>query len=116
MTTLSKTLIAAAALAAMATTAFSQVPLGVQPRHGLHVWRPRQDDRRWPWHPDPEDQLNAKLTKNATKVPSNTVFFMNGGELHSCLGYARPDRQFLSAVILVEMTRLVRPRAARAGK
>ena len=43
MTTLSKSMIAAAAFAAVATSAFSQVPWEFKSGHGLHVCRAREN-------------------------------------------------------------------------
>ena len=38
------------------------------------------------------EKNHEAMMKNATKVPNNTVFFMNNGKLYSTVGYARPDR------------------------
>ena len=53
MTTLSKTLIAAAALAAVATSAFSQVPWEFNPGMA-YMYLARGKCRQWPWRRAPK--------------------------------------------------------------
>ena len=97
MTTLSKTLIAAAAFAAVATSAFSQVPWEFNPGTAYMYAGPgKMSAMAMASSPNNHDAM----MKNAKKVPENTVFFMDKGELYSTSGYARPHRQFPSALIL----------------
>ena len=91
MTTLSKTLIAAAAFAAIATSAFSQAPREFKSGHGLHVCRSRKNDRH---DHGPGEKNHEAMMKNATKVPNNTVFFMNNGQLYSTSGMLDPTGNF----------------------
>jgi hypothetical protein len=91
MTTLSKTLIAAAALAAMATTAFSQVPWEFNPGMAYMYGGPgKVMSMAMASGPKNHDVM----MKNAKKVPHNTVFFMSGGELYSTSGTLDPTGNF----------------------
>jgi hypothetical protein len=91
MTTLSKTLIAAAALAAMATTAFSQVPWEFNPGMAYMYGGPgKMMSMAMASGPKNHDAM----MKNAKKVSPNTVFFMSGGELYSASGTLDPTGNF----------------------
>lgn len=91
MTTLSRTLIAAAALAAMATTAFSQVPWEFNPGMAYMYGGPgKMMSMAMASGPKNHDAM----MKNAKKVPPNTIFFMSGGELHSTSGMLDPTGNF----------------------
>ena len=95
MTTLSKSLIAAAAFAAVATSAFSQVPWEFNPGMAYMYAGPgRMSAMAMASAPKNHDAM----MKNAVKVPNNTVFLHGQGPALLDLGDARPDRQFLSAL------------------
>ena len=80
MKTFSKTLIAAAAFAAIATTAFSQVPWEFNPGMAYMYAGPgKMSAMAMAATPRNHDAM----MKNAKKVPSNTVFFMDKGQLYS---------------------------------
>lgn len=89
MKSLSKTLIATAAFAAVATTAFSQQPwefkqgmayvYGGPGKMSAMAATPRNHDA---------------MMKNAAKVPDNTVFFMDKGQLYSTSGMLDPTGNF----------------------
>src|SRR6266478_7228326 len=72
MTTLSKTLIAAAALAAMATSAFSQVPWEFNP--GI-AYMYSGSGKMTAMAMASGERNHEAMMKNATKVPANTVLF-----------------------------------------
>jgi hypothetical protein len=91
MTPLSKTLIAAAALAAMATTAFSQVPWEFNPGMAYMYGGP---GKMMAMAMASGPKNHDAMMKNAKKVPPNTVFFMSGGELHSTSGMLDPTGNF----------------------
>ena len=91
MTTLSKTLIAAATLAAMVTTAFSQVPWEFNPGMAYMYAGPgKMMSMAMASGPKNQDAM----MKSAKKVPHNTVFFMSGGELYSTSGTLDPTGNF----------------------
>ena len=90
MTTLSKTLIAATAFAAIATSAFSQAPMEFKSGHGPCLCR-RKNVRH---NHSPGEKNHEAMMKNATKVPNNTVFFMNNGQLYSTSGMLDPTGNF----------------------
>ena len=91
MTTLSKTLIAAAAFAAVATSAFSQVPWDLIPGTAYMYAGPgKMSAMAMASSPKNHDAM----MKNATKVPNNTVFFMDKGELYSTSGMLDPTGNF----------------------
>ena len=48
--------------------------------------------RRWPWPPATKN--HDAMMKNATKVPNNTVFFMDNGQLYSTSGMLDPTGNF----------------------
>ena len=91
MTTLSKTLIAAAAFAAIATTAFSQASMEF--KSGLaHVYA--GPGKMSVMAMAPGEKNHEAMMKHATKVPNNTVFFMNNGQLYSTSGMLDPTGNF----------------------
>ena len=90
MTKLSKTLIAAAALAAVATTAYSQAAMEF--KSGMaHVYT---GGKMSAMAMAPGEKNHEAMMKNATKVPNNTVFFMNNGQLYSTSGMLDPTGNF----------------------
>jgi hypothetical protein len=91
MTTLSKTLIAAAALAAMATTAFSQVPWEFNPGMAYMYAGP---GKMAAMAMASGSRNHDAMMKDARKVPHNTVFFMSDGELYSTSGTLDPTGNF----------------------
>lgn len=88
MITRTKTLIAAAAFAAIATSAFAQSnPEDLAYFYagpGKLITMPMAKMQK---HMD-------SMMKNASKVPANTVFFMNNGQLHSASGMLDPSGNF----------------------
>ena len=91
MTTLSKTLIAAAALAAVATSAFSQVPWEMKSGMAYMYAGPgKMSAMAMASSPKNHDAM----MKNAHKVPNNTVFFMDKGQLYSTSGMLDPTGNF----------------------
>ncbi len=104
MTPLSKTLVAAAALAAMATSAFSQVPWEFNPGMAYMYSGP---GKMTAMVMASTSKNHEAMMKDAKKVPENTVFFMDGGQLFSVSGaldptgnFYRPrsDRYYLGAI------------------
>ncbi len=91
MTRLSKTLVAAAALAAMATTAFSQVPWEFNPGMAYMYGGP---GKMMSMAMASGSKNHDAMMRNAKKVPPNTVFFMSGGELYSTSGMLDPTGNF----------------------
>ena len=90
MNILSKTLIAAAAFAAIATSAFSQAPMEF--KSGMaHVY---VGGKMSGITIAPGEKNHKAMMKNATKVPSNTVFFMDNGQLYSTSGMLDPTGNF----------------------
>ena len=91
MTTASKTLLVAATFAAIATTAFSQVPWEFNPGMAYMYTGPGKMSAM-------AMASGAKnhdaMMKHATKVPPNTVFFMSNGELYSASGTLDPTGNF----------------------
>lgn len=91
MTTLSKTLIAAAAFAAVATSAFSQVPWEMKSGMAYMYAGPgKMSAMAMAATPKNHDAM----MKNAAKVPDNTVFFMDKGQLYSTSGMLDPSGNF----------------------
>jgi hypothetical protein len=89
--TLSQTLIAAAAFATVATSAFSQVPWKFNPGMGYMYFGPG----KMPAMAMAAGEKNHEaMMKNATKVPHNTVFFMDNGQLYSTSGTLDPTGNF----------------------
>jgi len=91
MTTLSKTLIAVAAFAAIATSAFSQAPMEF--KSGMaHVYA--GPGKMSAMAMAPGEKNHEAMMKHATKVPNNTVFFMDNGQLYSTSGTLDPTGHF----------------------
>src|SRR6266446_5399764 len=91
MTTLSKTLIVAAALAAMATSAFSQVPWEFNPGMAYMYAGP---GKMTAMAMASGEKNHEAMMKRATKVPNNTVFFVDNGQLYSTSGTLDPTGNF----------------------
>lgn len=91
MTTLSKTLIAAAALAAMATSAFSQVPWEFKPGMAYMYGGP---GKMTAMAMASTPKNHEMMMKDARKVPGNTVFFMDGGQMFMVSGTLDPTGNF----------------------
>jgi hypothetical protein len=91
MTTFSKTLIAAAALAAMATSAFSQVPWEFNPGMAYMYAGPGKMTAM-AMASGPKN--HEAMMKGAKKVPNGTIFFMDGGQLYSTSGTLDPTGNF----------------------
>ena len=79
------------AFAAVATSAFSQVPWEFNPGMAYMYVGPGKC-RRWPWRRAPKN--HDAMMKNAKKVPNNTVFFMDKGQLYSTSGMLDPTGNF----------------------
>jgi hypothetical protein len=91
MKAFSKTLIAAGAFAAIATTAFSQVPWEFNPGMAYMYSGPgKMSAMAMATTPKNHDAM----MKNARKVPANTVFFMDKGQLYSASGMLDPTGNF----------------------
>ena len=91
MKTFSKTLIAAGMFAAIATTAFSQVPWEFNPGMAYMYAGPgKMSAMAMAATPRNHDAM----MKNARKVPGNTVFFMDKGQLYSTSGMLDPTGNF----------------------
>ena len=90
MTNLSKTLVAAAALAAMATSAFSQVATELSPGMALMF----SGGKMMQMAMAPEPKNRQTMMKRAKKVPNNTVFFMSGGQMYRVSGTLDPTGNF----------------------
>ena len=86
-----KTLIAAAAFAAIATSAFSQVPWEFNPGMAYMYAGPGKMSAM-AMVSVPKN--HEAMMKNATKVPSNTMFFMDNGQLYSVQGTLDPTGNF----------------------
>jgi hypothetical protein len=91
MTALSKTLIAAAALAAIATSAFSQVPWDFNPGMAYMYSGP---GKMTAMAMASATKKHEAMIKSAKKVPSNTVFFMEGGQMYMVSGTLDPTGNF----------------------
>ena len=92
MKTVSKTLIAAAAFAAVATTtAFSQAAWDFKSGMAYMYGGPgKMSAMAMAATPKNHDAM----MKNARKVPDNTVFFMDKGQLYSASGMLDPTGNF----------------------
>ena len=91
MMTRTKTLIVAAAFAAIATSAFSQVPWEFNPGMAYMYAGPgKMSAMAMASTPKNHDAM----MKKATKVPSNTMFFMDNGQLYSTSGTLDPTGNF----------------------
>jgi hypothetical protein len=91
MKTLSKTLIAAAAFAAVASTAFSQGAWDFKSGMAYMYGGPGKMSAMA--MADTSRNHDAMM-KNAKKVPANTVFFMDKGQLYSASGMLDPTGNF----------------------
>jgi len=91
MTTLTKTVIAAAAFAAIATSAFSQVVWEFNPGMAYMYAGP---GKMTAMVMASGNKNHEAMMKNATKVPNNTVFFMDAGQLYSTSGTLDPTGNF----------------------
>ena len=91
MTKLSKTLIAAAAFAAIATSAFSQVIWEFNPGMAYMYAGPGKMSSM---AMGKSEKNHDAMMKSATKVPANTMFFMHNNELYSVSGTLDPTGNF----------------------
>jgi hypothetical protein len=91
VTTLFKSMIAAAALAAMATSAFSQVPWEFNP--GM-AYMYSGAEKMTAMAMASGAKNHEAMMKNARKVPNNTVFFMDGGQMYMVSGTLDPTGNF----------------------
>src|SRR4029453_4600008 len=91
MKTFSKTLISTGAFAAIATSAFSQAPREFNPGTPYMFAGPsKMSAMGMAATPKNHDAM----MKNAKKVPANTVFFMDKGQLYSTSGMLDPTGNF----------------------
>jgi len=91
MTTLSKAMIAAAAFAAIATSAFSQVAWEFNPSMAyMHAGPGKMSAMAMA----PGEKNHDAMMKHAAKVPNNTVLFMDNGQLYSVSGTLDPTGNF----------------------
>jgi hypothetical protein len=91
MTTLSKTLLAAAALAVMTSSAFSQVPWEFNPGMAYMFSGP---GKMTAMAMASGTKNHDAMMKDARKVPSGTVFFMDGGQMYMVSGTLDPTGNF----------------------
>jgi hypothetical protein len=91
MTNLSKTLIAAAAFATIATAAFSQVVWEFNPGMAYMYAGPGKMSAM---AMASGEKNHDAMMKHANKVPANTVFFMHNNELYSVSGTLDPTGNF----------------------
>ena len=91
MTTLSKTLIAAAAFRRHRDLRLLEGAHGIQIGHGLCLRRPGKMSAM---AMAPGEKNHEAMMKHATKVPNNTVFFMDNGQLYSVSGTLDPTGNF----------------------
>ncbi|MGB8401238.1 hypothetical protein [Bradyrhizobium sp.] len=91
MTNLSKTVIAAAAFAAIATSAFSQVAWEFNPGMAYMYGGP---GKMTAMAMASGAKNHDAMMKRATRVPHNTVFFMDNGALYSTSGTLDPTGNF----------------------
>jgi hypothetical protein len=90
MTKLSRTLIAAAAFAAMTTSAFAQAATEMGPGMAMMF----RGGKMMSMAMASGTKNHAAMMKGARKVPNNTVFFMDGGQLYSTSGTLDPTGNF----------------------
>ncbi|WP_291858818.1 hypothetical protein [Bradyrhizobium sp.] len=90
MTTLSKTFIAAAAFAAITTSAFSQVTTEFNPGMAIMFSGGKMVQMAMASGSKNHDAM----MKGAKKVPNNTVFFMSGGQMYMVSGTLDPTGNF----------------------
>jgi hypothetical protein len=86
-----KTVIAAAAFAALATSAFSQGTWDFKPGMAYMYAGPGKMSAM---AMAPGAKNHEAMMKHATKVPNNTVFFMDNGQLYSVSGTLDPTGNF----------------------
>jgi len=91
MSSLSKTLVAAAAFASIATAAFSQVIWEFNPGMAYMYAGPGKMSAM---AMASGEKNHAAMMKHATKVPANTTFFMSNNELYSVSGTLDPTGNF----------------------
>lgn len=91
MTKLSKTVIAAAAFAAIATSASSQVAWGFNPGTAYMYAGP---GKMVAVAMASGEKNHEAMMRHATKVPNNTIFFMDNGQLYSTSGTLDPTGNF----------------------
>ncbi len=91
MTSLSKSLMMAAALVAIATSAFSQVPWEFNPGMAYMYSGP---GKMTAMATASGGKNHEAMMKHAAKVPANTVFFMDNGQLYSTSGTLDPTGNF----------------------
>ena len=87
MTKLSKTLIAAAAFAALATSAFSQAPWEMKSGMAYVYAGP---GKMMSMAMAAGEKNHDSMMKHATKVPNNTILFLDNGTLYSTAGSFDP--------------------------
>lgn len=90
MNTLTKILVAAAAVAAIATSAHSQAPIEFKPGMA-HVY---VGGKMSGITLAPGEKNHDAMMRHATRVPDNTVFFMSNGQLYSTRGMLDPTGNF----------------------
>jgi len=90
MTTLSKTIIAAAAFAAIATSAFSQAATELSPGMAIMFSGGKMMQMAMASGAKNHDAM----MKGARKVPNNTMFFMSGGQMYMVSGTLDPTGNF----------------------
>jgi len=91
MNILSKTALAAAAFAAIATSASSQVPWEFNPGMAYMYGGP---GKMMVMKMASGEKGHEAMMKHATKVPANTIFFMDNGQLMSVSGTLDPTGNF----------------------
>ena len=91
MTTLSKTFIAGGSFVVIATSAFSKGPMEFKSGMAYVYAEPGKMSAM---AMAPGEKNHEAMMKNATKVPNNTVFFMNNGQLYSTSGMLDPTGNF----------------------
>ena len=91
MTKLSKTLIAAAGLAVIATSAFSEAAWDFKAGMAYVYGGP---GRMSAMAMASTEKNHEAMMKNARKVPDNTVFFMDNGSLYYVPGRLDPSGNF----------------------
>ena len=89
--TLTKTLLAAAALATVATSAFSQGPMEFKSGMAYVYAGPGKMSAM---AMAADDKNRQAMMRHAIKVPNNTVLFMDNGQLYSTSGTLDPTGNF----------------------
>lgn len=90
MNTLSRSLVAAAAIAAFATSAYSQAPMEFKPGMAHVYIGGKMSGITFA----PSEKNHEAMMRHATRVPDNTVFFMSNGQLYSTRGMLDPTGNF----------------------